>query len=44
MRRRWKLLVACTPAIVIQGLDLTMINLALPSMGVALSAQLAERL
>ena len=42
MRRRWKVLVACTPAIVIQGLDLTMINLALPSMGVALSAQLAD--
>ena len=33
---------ACTPAIIIQGLDITMINLALPSMGVALSAELAD--
>ena len=42
MRRRWKVVVACTPAIVIQGLDVTMVNLALPSMGVAISAQLAD--
>ena len=42
MRRRWKVVVACTPAIVIQGLDVTMVTLALPLMGVALSAQLAD--
>ena len=42
MRRHWKVLVACTPIIVNQGLDVTMINLALPSMGVGLSAQLAD--
>ncbi len=42
MRLRWKVVVACTPAIVIQGLDVTMINLALPSMGEELSAQLAD--
>ena len=42
VRRRWKLLVACTPAVVIQGLDVTMVNLALPAIGVRLSAQLAD--
>lgn len=42
MRRKWRVLVACTPAIIIQGLDVTMINLALPSMGVGLSAELAD--
>lgn len=42
MRRKWRVLVACTPAIIIQGLDITMINLALPSIGVALSAELAD--
>lgn len=42
MRRKWRVLVACTPAIIVQGLDITMINLALPSMGVGLSAELAD--
>ena len=42
MRRHWRMLVACTPASIIQGLDVTMINLALPSIGVGLSAELAD--
>ena len=42
MRRKWRVLVACTPAIIIQGLDITMINLALPSIGEGLSAELAD--
>ena len=42
MRGRWKVFVACTPTIMIHGMDFTMINVALPSMGVRLSAELAD--
>lgn len=42
MRARWRVFVACTPTIMIQGLDVAMINLALPSIAVRLSAELAD--
>ena len=42
MRARWRVFVACTPTIMIQGLDVAMVNLALPSIAVRLSAELAD--
>ncbi len=42
MRARWRLFVACTPAAMVQGLDVAMVNVALPSIGVRLSAELAD--
>ena len=42
MRARWRVFVACTPTSMIQGLDVAMVNLALPSISVRLSADLAD--
>ena len=42
MRNRWKVFVACTATVMIQGLDVVMVNLALPSIGDRLSAELAD--
>ena len=42
VRSRWKVFVACTPTIMIQGFEVSMINIALPSIGGRMSAELAD--